>query len=84
MTHSFCFENVFRNFVKVVNALRFIAAEITNCDCSEGVSFWLPLLPRQRISFLEMAFCESLPVSSVLECSQDDFQCVDSLDFYYK
>jgi hypothetical protein len=84
MGHHFTIEDVFRNSVKVVNALRFIAAEITSCDVSEGVFFWLPFLPRQRVSFLEMAFCKSLPGFDVPECSQDDFRRVDSLDFYYK
>jgi hypothetical protein len=44
MGHHFAIEDVFRNFVKLVNALRFIAAEITNCDFSEGVSFFAPVI----------------------------------------
>ncbi|EFX69287.1 hypothetical protein DAPPUDRAFT_113794 [Daphnia pulex] len=83
MSHHFTIEDVFRNFVKVLHALRFIAAEITTGDVSEGVSFWLPLLSRQRITFLEMAFGESSPDFNVPECSQDDFRRVDSIDFYY-
>ncbi|EFX65601.1 hypothetical protein DAPPUDRAFT_117134 [Daphnia pulex] len=37
MSHHFTIEDVFRNFVKVLHALRFIAAEITTGDVSEAV-----------------------------------------------
>jgi hypothetical protein len=83
MGHQFIFEDVLRNFVKVTKALLFIAAELITGDICELVSVWLPLWQRQRISFLEMAFGESLPGSDIPESSQDDFRHVETIDFYY-
>jgi hypothetical protein len=83
MTHSFCFEDVIKNFVKVIKALRFIAVELITGDVCELVSVWLPLTNLQRISFIEMAFGEFHPGFDIPESSQDDFRQVGSTDFYY-
>jgi hypothetical protein len=83
MGHQFIFEGVLRNFVKVTKALRFIAAELITGDVCELVSVWLPLSQRQRISFFEMVFGESLPGFDIPESSQDDFWHVETIDFYY-
>lgn len=83
MTYSFCFEDVVRNFVKVLQALRFISVELITGDMCERVSVWLPLTDHQRISFLEMAFGDFHPGFDIPESSQDDFLQVGSTDFYY-
>jgi hypothetical protein len=66
MGHHFTIEDVFRNSVKVVNALRFIAAEITTCDVSEGVFFGSRFYHDNAFFFLKWRFVNRCPVSMFL------------------